>query len=203
MNIDVNPNDHADENLQVSSTVKIQTQLETIHQRTKQFSSNFDTIICTAGGFDVGNIKDNDLFEKYEKLDRMNAQSALLTGHLASRYLAEQGFLCITGAAAVFEGPVNYAFSYGMTKQATHSLVLQLAERVDVPKTSDVICILPTMIDTKANRESMPDADKSTWLPPDKVADLLRAWANGENRPQNGSFAKLTFKNGSVIPEFL
>lgn len=54
----------------------------------------------------------------------MNAQSALLTGHLASRYLGEQGFLCLTGAATVFEGPVNYAFAYGMSKQATHALAL-------------------------------------------------------------------------------
>ena len=49
----------------------------------------------------------------------------------------------------------------------------------------------------------MPDADKSTWIPPEKIADLMRAWAEGENRPQNGSFAKLTFKSGSVVPEFL
>jgi dihydropteridine reductase len=66
----------------------------------------------------------------------------------------------------VFDGPVNFAFAYGMTKQATHGLVLQLAERVDIPKSSDVICILPTTIDTPANRQSMPDADKSSWLPP-------------------------------------
>lgn len=39
------------------------------------------------------------------------------------------------------------------------------------------------MIDTQANRNAMPDADKSTWLPPEKVADILRAWAEGENRP--------------------
>jgi len=39
------------------------------------------------------------------------------------------------------------------------------------------------MIDTPANRASMPDADKSSWLPTEKVADLLKLWANGENRP--------------------
>ena len=46
----------------------------------------------------------------------MNFQSALLTGHLATHYLDEQGFLMLTGAAPVFEGPVNYAFAYAMTK---------------------------------------------------------------------------------------
>ena len=60
-----------------------------------------------------------------------------------------------------------------------------------------------TTIDTPQNRESMADADKSEWLPPEKMSELIRAWADGENRPINGSFAKLNYKNGVVLPEFL
>lgn len=59
------------------------------------------------------------------------------------------------------------------------------------------------MIDTQVNRDAMPDADKSSWLPPEKIAELVRAWADGENRPENGSFAKLEYKNLTVVPEFL
>ncbi len=151
----------------------------------------------------MGSVRDADVFEKYEKLDRMNMQSALLTAHLAANYLGEHGFLCFTGAAKVFEGPVNWAFAYGMTKQATHSLVLHLAEKTDIPQSSSVCCILPNTIDTQANRESMPNEDKSGWLPPDKIAEVLRSWAEGENRPENGSFAKLNYKNQCVVPEFL
>lgn len=114
----------ADSNFLIMPDQKISEQVGKVHDHTKAFSRSFDSIICTAGGFDVGSIRDNDLFVKYEKLDRMNAQSALLTAHLASHYLGEQGFLCLTGAAKVFEGPVNFAFSYGMSKQATHALAL-------------------------------------------------------------------------------
>jgi len=156
-----------------------------------------------AGGFELGSVKDKDVFQRFENLDRLNFQSALLTSHLATQYLAEQGLLLLTGAAAVFEGPVNFAFTYAMSKSTVHALALHMAERHDIPKTSDVCCILPTMIDTPANRAGMPDADKSDWLPPEKMADLVRAWANGENRPENGAFAKLSYKNGSVVPEFL
>ena len=59
------------------------------------------------------------------------------------------------------------------------------------------------MIDTPQNREAMPDADKAEWLPPEKVGELIRQWSDGENRPINGSFAKLNYKNGTVVPEFL
>jgi NAD(P)-dependent dehydrogenase (short-subunit alcohol dehydrogenase family) len=109
----------------------------------------------------------------------------------------------LTGASKVFEGPVNWAFSYGMTKSSTHALALHLAEQTDIPKSSSVCTILPTTIDTPANRESMPNEKTDDWLPPEKVAELLRMWAEGENRPENGSFAKLVFKAGCVVPEFV
>ena len=64
----------------------------------------------------MGSVRDADVFEKHERLDRLNLQSALLTAHLAANYLGEQGFVCFTGASKVFEEPVNWAFAYGITK---------------------------------------------------------------------------------------
>ena len=49
----------------------------------------------------------------------------------------------------------------------------------------------------------MPDVDKSEWQPPEKIADLVIGWANGDNRPENGTFAKLTYKNQCIVPEFV
>ena len=63
--------------------------------------------------------------------------------------------------------------------------------------------ILPQVIDTPGNREAMPDADKSEWAPPDKIAAMVKQWAEGENRPANGSFAKVEYKNATVYPTFL
>ena len=99
--------------------------------------------MCVAGGFKVGSIKDNDIYEKYFEMDRMNFQSALLAGHLSTKYLGPQGFLMFTGAAAVFKGPVNYAYGYAISKSATHHLALQMAERKEIPKSSTVVTILP------------------------------------------------------------
>ena len=125
-----------------------------------------------------------------------------MTGHLSTKFLAPQGFLMFTGAAAVFEGPVNFAFGYAMSKAATHHLALQMAERTEIPESSTVVTILPQIIDTKANREAMPDMDKQDWQPPNKIADLIVGWANNTNRPENGSFAKLKFENNCIVPEF-
>ena len=108
-----------------------------------------------------------------------------------------------TGAAAVFDGPVNFAYAYAMSKAATHALALQMAKREEIPDNADVCTILPQVIDTEANREAMPDADHDTWAPPDKIAAMVRQWSEGENRPLNGSFAKIDYKNGSVFPTFV
>ena len=32
----------------------------------------YDSMICLAGGFDMGTVKDKEVFEKYQKLDKMN-----------------------------------------------------------------------------------------------------------------------------------
>lgn len=91
----------------------------------------------------MGSIKDSNIFEVYEQQDRVNFQSALLAGHIATKCLAENGLLMFTGAAAVFEGPVNYAYAYYIAKSATHALALQLSERKEIPQTSSVVTILP------------------------------------------------------------
>ena len=78
-----------------------------------------------------------------------------------------------------------------------------MAERTEIPETSHVVTILPQVIDTAANREAMPDVEKVEWQPPAKIADLVFTWANGENRPDNGSFAKLKYESGCIVPEFM
>ena len=57
--------------------------------------------------------------------------------------------------------------------------------------------LLPYMLDTAANRVAMPDADRTSWVPCDKLAQLIYLWAK-EDRPSNGSFIKLVYNNGNL-----
>ena len=170
---------------------------------TRKAQAEYDAIICVAGGFGLSHIKDNDILDKYEEQDRINFQTALLASHFASHLLAPQGFLMLTGAAAVFEGPVNFAYAYAMSKAATHALALQVAQKGELAEGADVCTLLPQVIDTPANREAMPDANHDEWAPPTKVAQMVRQWAEGQNRPLNGSFAKVMYKNSTVYPNFV
>ena len=49
----------------------------------------------------------------------------------------------------------------------------------------------------------MPDQDTSEWQPPEKIAELVVGWTQGENRPENGSFAKLKYQARTIVPEFM
>lgn len=187
----------------MDTQLKMKDQAFDICRQVLAFSKSYDSIICVAGGFELSSIKDKHIFDIYERQDRVNFQSALLAGHIATKCLDEEGMLMFTGAAAVFEGPVNYAYAYYLAKSTTHALALQLAERKEIPENSDVVTLLPQIIDTPANRASMPDADTSEWTPLDKLAMMIRQWSDKENRPVNGSFAKVNFKNGVVYPTFL
>jgi hypothetical protein len=49
----------------------------------------------------------------------------------------------------------------------------------------------------------MPNSDFSKWTEPNKIAGLIKMWADGVNRPENGSYAVLKSVNGMVVPEFV
>jgi NAD(P)-dependent dehydrogenase (short-subunit alcohol dehydrogenase family) len=77
-------------------------------------------------------------------------------------------FVSSRGAVEYFPG----AAAYAAAKLGLHALVQTLAKEL---RKSGVTAnaILPSMIDTPANRAAMPDADFSAWVPPDAVAGLL------------------------------
>jgi NAD(P)-dependent dehydrogenase (short-subunit alcohol dehydrogenase family) len=77
-------------------------------------------------------------------------------------------FISSRGAIETYPG----ASAYAAAKLGLHALVQTLAKEL---KKSGVTAnaILPSMIDTPANRASMPDADFSAWVPPSAVAGLL------------------------------
>jgi NAD(P)-dependent dehydrogenase (short-subunit alcohol dehydrogenase family) len=77
-------------------------------------------------------------------------------------------FISSRGALECYPG----AAAYAAAKLGLHALVQTLAKEL---KKSGVTAnaVLPSMIDTPANRAAMPSADFSTWVSPDSVAGLL------------------------------
>jgi dihydropteridine reductase len=89
--------------------------------------------------------------------------------------------LVLTGAKAAFDGETSFATGYGMSKAATHHLALSFnaAEcRDDSSGLRRIRCMLPTTIDTPANRQAMPDADFDKWSSTLSIAEQISNWSN-------------------------
>ena len=150
-----------------------------------------NAVVCAAGGFCMENIASDDVFAHVDKMLAMNLRTAVTTGHIASKYLAEDGLVMLTGAKAALS-PTNWAIAYGATKAATHHIIKSLAAETDaLPKGASIVGILPITIDTPSNRRDMPDADVSTWTPPAAIGDKVVEWAQGTSRPEAGALVEV------------
>ena len=47
--------------------------------------------------------------------------------------------------------------------------------------------VLPSVIDTPANRAAQPDADHSRWVTPAEIAPVIRFLASAESAPTSGA----------------
>jgi NAD(P)-dependent dehydrogenase (short-subunit alcohol dehydrogenase family) len=139
-----------------------------------------------AGGFQAKAITEtsrSDLDRQWE----INLVTAFLCCREAVRAMrASGGGRIVNVAARVVEVPVGGSIAYSVSKAGVAALTRSLA----VETKGDGIlvnAVLPSIIDTPANRAAMPSADTSKWP---KAADLASAilWlASPENRLTSGA----------------
>ncbi len=86
------------------------------------------------------------------------------------------GALVFTGAAAVSDDPPAGMALYVASKAALHAYAASLRTEL-LPYGVRVSVVAPKVIDTPANREAMPEADRSGWVSPATVAARLLALA--------------------------
>jgi NAD(P)-dependent dehydrogenase (short-subunit alcohol dehydrogenase family) len=68
--------------------------------------------------------------------------------------------------------------------------VLAFVRAIDVEYRDDGVranAVLPSVIDTPANREQMPDADHAKWVPPAEIARVIRFLCSPESAPISGA----------------
>jgi NAD(P)-dependent dehydrogenase (short-subunit alcohol dehydrogenase family) len=133
--------------------------------------SRIDGLIHTVGGFAFGAL--HELPEQeWQRLVDENLHSAyyLLRAALVPMRERRHGRIVVLGSLAAMQPHANFS-AYVATKAALHSLVQAVAlenRGFDIT----INAILPGTIDTAMNRTAMPEADRSRWLSPQKLALL-------------------------------
>ena len=144
-------------------------------------------VVNLVGGFAMGPKVEGTELGDFERMLRLNLVPAFNLAHAAMPRLVAAGggaFLCVSARAAL--EPFSGASGYVTAKAAVLAFVKVLhAEYADAGVRSNAI--LPSVIDTPANRRSMPKADTSKWVAPAEIARVVRFLISDDSAPTSGA----------------
>lgn len=134
---------------------------------------HLDVLVNTVGGY-VGGVNLWDLNTSvFERMLALNVRPAFLLSREVARRMLEQknGVIVNIAAKAAIDHPAG-ASAYAASKAAALAMMDCLA--ADLAGSGvRVNSILPSIIDTEANRRAMPGADFATWAKPEDIARVI------------------------------
>jgi NAD(P)-dependent dehydrogenase (short-subunit alcohol dehydrogenase family) len=91
--------------------------------------------------------------------------------------------VCVSSRAAVvpFAGAAGYVTSKAAVLAFANAVAVEYRKQGVRANT-----VLPSVIDTPANRESMPKADHSKWVQPVEIARVIRFLCSSDSAPTSG-----------------
>lgn len=151
-----------------------------------------DALLNLAGGFVWRPVEgDGDEFDRMHALNlktTLNASRAALP-HLKA---SAEGRIVNVGANGAIKAGHGMG-AYAASKAGVHRLTEALAEELKSTSVT-VNAVLPSIIDTAANRADMPDADPSKWVAPADLAAVILFLASPEARAVTGALIPVTGK---------
>ncbi len=151
-----------------------------------------DALLNIAGGFRWEKIADAADAESWDRMFAINLKTALNASRAALPYLLEsgEGRIVNVGAQPAVHAAEGFG-PYAASKAAVHRLTESLADELKL-KGVTVNAVLPSIIDTPANRADMPGADFSRWVSPADLAVVILFLASDEARAVTGALIPAT-----------
>ena len=149
--------------------------------------SDLAAVVNLVGGYaEGGRVHETDP-DEFDRLMRLNLRPNLLLARAAiPRFLRQGGGAFVAVSARPALRPFPGAAPYIVSKAA----VLSFVQTLDAEYRQDGIranAVLPSVIDTPANRSSQPDADHSKWVRPEEIAKVIRFLISAESGPMSGA----------------
>jgi NAD(P)-dependent dehydrogenase (short-subunit alcohol dehydrogenase family) len=143
-------------------------------QRVVDKYKKIDAAIMLVGGFAVGNLASTTSKDIRDQIS-LNFETAYhVTRPLFQNMIQNNyGRLVYIGARPALNPDAGKSLlAYGLGKSLIFKLSAFLNEEAR-GKNVTASVIVPSTIDTPANRKSMPDADPDAWVKPEQLADVL------------------------------
>lgn len=147
--------------------------------RIRAEAGRLDALCNLVGGFTMAPLSETSDAD-FDRMMALNVRSAFTVTRAALPLLERSSggrIVNVAAAPAVRRGGggmVAYTASKGAVVAMTHALAAELGAGG-----ISVNAIAPTTIDTPANREAMPDADRTRWVQPAEIASLA-AWLTSD-----------------------
>ena len=144
-------------------------------------------VVNLVGGYmSGGKVHETDAADFQRMLD-LNLGPGFLLARAAIPRLIEAGggaYVGVSARAAL--RPFSGAAGYITAKAGVIAFVQALAaEYKDAGIRAN--CVLPSTIDTPANREQMPKSDHSKWVPPEEIAKVIRFLVSDDSAVTSGA----------------
>jgi NAD(P)-dependent dehydrogenase (short-subunit alcohol dehydrogenase family) len=134
-----------------------------------------DAAVLLVGGFAMGKITETSNVD-LEKMISLNFYTAFNLVRPLLKYFLERKeggrFILVGSRPGLNAADGKDFFAYSLSK----AMIFKLAEFINAEgkdKNVTAIVIVPSTIDTAANRKAMPGADYSKWVPAENIADAI------------------------------
>jgi NAD(P)-dependent dehydrogenase (short-subunit alcohol dehydrogenase family) len=149
-------------------------------------AGDVEVLVNGVGGFAGGMAFHETDLDLWDRLYRINVRTAVSMSRAVLPGLLARGSGSIVSVASkAAEDCPSGISAYSATKAAIVAMTRSLGNEV---RGSGVRAnaVVPTTIDTAANRAAMPDADFSTWTPTAEIAKVVVWLASRDARTVNG-----------------
>ena len=145
-----------------------------------------DGLVNAAGGFKVETIEKGSV-DTWDRLYAINVRTALIASQAALPHLVARGRGSIVYVGAHAAGQAGLGMgAYAASKSGVARLTEAMAEEFK-DRGITVNAVLPSILDTPANRSEMPGADPARWVSPDALAQVIAFLLSDAAAPINGA----------------
>ena len=171
----------------IRASVTAEAEVDSFFQTVLDKFGKIDILVNIVGGF-KGGIPVSDLgIEDWDAMMNLNLKSAFLSCRAILPHMKERksGKIVNVSARAGLSGVAGLS-AYCVSKGGVRVLTESIAEEVK-DSGINVNAIMPSIIDTPANRTAMPDEDYSRWVSPTDIAKVILFLTSDDASVINGA----------------
>lgn len=156
-----------------TSDVSDEASLNALAEAALERFGQIDALLNIAGGYKGGSVLEMDM-ATWDAMFDLNTRSVLLACRAVVPHMVERGYGKVVNVGSQHS---YHAHKRNVANASAKSAVLRITESLSEDardKGINVNAVLISTLDTDDNRQAFPKADASKWVPPEKVASVMR-----------------------------